>query len=58
MVAANKLRPGDSQVNSSEMNLYLNVIAHEIRNPLVSVQGYAALLQEKYGRSLPREGRD
>ncbi len=58
MVIVKKLRPDVTSGQSSEMNVYLNVIAHEIRNPLVSVQGYATLLQEKYGRTLPKEGLD
>ncbi|MFQ5708425.1 MAG: ATP-binding protein [bacterium] len=42
---------------NEELNLYLNAIAHEFRSPLVSVQGYAALLVEEYGDLLPAEGK-
>lgn len=41
-----------------DLNLYLNIIAHEIRNPLVSIQAYANLLVEKYHGCLPSEGLD
>ncbi|HEX9653085.1 MAG TPA: HAMP domain-containing sensor histidine kinase [bacterium] len=30
-----------------ELNLYLHTIVHELRNPLVSLQGYTKLLSEK-----------
>ncbi len=50
------LKRDQQKIKQSDLNLYLNIIAHEIRNPLVSVQGYASLLQDKFGRYLPEEG--
>ncbi len=44
-------------VGKETLNLYLRTIAHELRNPLVSVQGFATLLAEKYARNLPGEGK-
>lgn len=32
---------------SDELNLYLHIIVHELRNPLVSLAGYAHLISEK-----------
>ncbi len=40
------------------LNLYLHIIAHEIRSPLVAIQGYANLLREQFGNSLPQEGQE
>jgi len=47
----------DSGQAEEELNVYLHTIAHELRNPLVSIQGYATLIQEKYGDTLPEEGK-
>lgn len=41
----------------SDVNLYLHTIAHELRNPLVSIEGFASLLSEKYSEFLPSEGK-
>ncbi len=35
-----------------ELNLYLHTIVHELRNPLVSLQGYVKLLSENLKASL------
>jgi signal transduction histidine kinase len=49
---------GDGRLNKyKEQNLLLHTIAHEIRNPLVSVRGFASLLFEEYGKILPNEGK-
>ena len=47
--------PGSEQTDE-DLSVYLHTIAHELRNPLVSIQGFATLLREKYGESLPEEG--
>ncbi len=44
--------------NDEKLNLYLHIIAHEIRSPLVSIQGYAHLLQEQLAGNVPRECSD
>ncbi len=54
----NKIFIKDKQLKKDDVNLYLHLIAHEIRSPLVSIQGYTSLLQEKYLENLPPDGRD
>lgn len=48
----------NSLVKNDRLSLYLHIIAHEIRNPLVSVRGYSSLLQDKFGEQLPQEGKE
>jgi len=40
------------------LNLYLHIIAHEIRSPFVSIQGYCSLLNDKFKGCLPEEGQE
>jgi len=54
----NRLFAKDKKLKKDEVNLYLHLIAHEIKSPLVSIQGYTSLLQEKYLENLPPDGRD
>ena len=48
----------NKKTKTEDFNLYLHLVAHEIRNPLVSIQGYTALLQEKYIEHLPPDGKE
>jgi len=48
----NSLEP---PAKSERVNLYLNIIAHEIRNPLVSIRGFTGLLREQCMEKLPNE---
>lgn len=54
----NRIFVKDKSLKKDDVNLYLHLIAHEIRSPLVSIQGYTSLLQEKYLENLPPDGRD
>ncbi len=38
------------------LNVYLHTIVHELRNPLVAIQGFAGLLSDKFGENLTGEG--
>lgn len=42
----------------NDLNLYLHIIAHEIRSPFVSIQGYCSLLNDKFKGHLPEEGQE
>ncbi|MFQ5823186.1 MAG: ATP-binding protein [bacterium] len=53
-----ELAKNNSFHTNKELNLYLHTIAHEIRNPLVSIRGFTSLLFEEYGKALPNEGRN
>ena len=50
-----KKEPAEKQDN---LTLYLQIVAHELRSPFVSIQGYSSLLQEKFAGELPKEGQD
>ncbi|MFQ5825517.1 MAG: ATP-binding protein [bacterium] len=47
----------ESLGQDQDLNVYLQTIVHELKSPLVSVQGFASLLFEEYGSNLPREGK-
>ncbi len=48
----------DKTKKQDSLNLYLHIIAHEIRSPFVSIQGYCSLLNEKFRSYLPQEGQE
>ena len=54
----NRIFVKDKSLKKDDVNIYLHLIAHEIRSPLVSIQGYTSLLREKYLENLPPDGRD
>ena len=45
-------------VPEEELNAHLHTIAHEMRHPLIAIQGFTSLLSEKYSDSLPEEGQE
>lgn len=45
-------------VPQEELNAHLHTIAHEMRHPLIAIQGFTSLLSEKYSDSLPEEGQE
>ncbi len=48
----------DSEKKQDNLSLYLHIIAHELKSPFVSIQGYSSLLEEKFAPTLPQEGQD
>ena len=51
------LIPDEIHHQDDRLNQYLHTIAHELRTPFVSIQGFASLLSEKYNGCLPDEAR-
>lgn len=51
------LVPDEIHHQDDRLNQYLHTIAHELRTPFVSIQGFASLLSEKYNDCLPNEAR-
>ena len=49
------IAPTEIPDQDDRLNQYLHTIAHELRTPFVSIQGFASLLSEKYNDSLPDE---
>lgn len=49
--------PDEIQHKDDRLNQYLHTIAHELRTPFVSIQGFASLLYEEYNDSLPEGAR-
>jgi signal transduction histidine kinase len=46
----------ESSTKKDDLSLYLHTIAHELKTPIIAIQGFAALLTEKYAEQLPHEG--
>lgn len=44
------------QGQDDKLHQYLHTIAHELRTPFASIQGFVSLLEEKYMNILPEEG--
>jgi len=45
-------------VPQEELNAHLHTIAHELRHPIIAIQGFTSLLSEKYSQTLPEEGQE
>ncbi|MFQ5771244.1 MAG: ATP-binding protein [bacterium] len=52
----NKLALTNTTNHNEQFNIYLHTIVHELRSPLVSIQGFITLLAEDFSNNLPTEG--
>lgn len=52
-----KLRTKELEAKSKEMESFVYMISHDLKSPLISIQGYASTLSKELGDKLSEEGK-